>query len=211
MELSSVQEHAQDDKVPPSPFPPSVFTNRFIIQRLFLMEKTWSSLVDSSNTMMFERQRSTLAQFGVNNSMQYNWNFDRAEMIFSSQGEPIVRTDLQVVGSISALTRKGLWNWADKSISKFAGRRRGWLWGWANKSVPIVATWRLAEVRRYGEEQGFSELTEPEWPADKVNGQDLMIVSGAILGTSSFFYAHTGGLDLFLLLDNFRIIKQSNR
>ena len=134
---------------------------------------------------MAERQPATFARFGLDYSMQFGWNLERAEMVFSNGGLPIVRANLQAVGSI-------------------AGRERSWRWGWANQSIPTVATRRLAEVRRYGQEQGFSKLTEPEWVPEGDDGHDLMIVSASILGAPAFFHDHTGGVALYFVLDGFQ-------
>src|SRR4051794_12356012 len=117
------------------------------------MDERWAFLVAGARAMMAERQPATFAQFGVDYSTQFEWNTERAEMVFSSKGVPIVRADLQFVGSI-------------------AGRERTWLWGWANASIPTAATRRLAEVRRYGQEQGFPKLTEPEWVPEGDDGHD---------------------------------------
>jgi hypothetical protein len=134
--------------------------------------------------MMAERQPATYAEFGLDYSMQYHWDTERAEMVFSSKGAPVARAALQFVGSI-------------------AGRPRTWLWGWANDSIPPAATARLAEVRRYGEEQGFDRLTRPEWGPQGDDGHDVMIVAAGILGASAFFHDHAGGAALYFVLDGF--------
>jgi hypothetical protein len=67
--------------------------------------------------------------------------------------------------------------------------------------VPVAATHRLAEVRRYGEEQGFAKLTQPEWVPEGDDGHDVMIVSASILEAPAFFHDHVGGVALFFILD----------
>jgi hypothetical protein len=134
---------------------------------------------------MVERQPATYAEFGLDHTMQYHWDTERAEMVFSSKGVPVARAALQFVGSL-------------------AGRPPTWLWGWANDSIPAAATVRLAEVRRYGEEQGFDKLTRPEWVPEDDDGHDVMIVSACILGAPAFFHDHAGGAALYFVLDGFK-------
>src|SRR4051812_34308617 len=97
-------------------------------------DEKWASLVSLAYTMMQDVQERTLAELGIDYSGKYEWDIDRAGIVFYRKNKPIVRADLQFVGSIS---RKG----------------GGWLWGWANKNVPSQATDRMWEVRQYGEEQ----------------------------------------------------------
>jgi hypothetical protein len=137
--------------------------------------------------LMGERQPATYAQFGLDYSMQYKWDLDRAEIIFSTKGAPIVRANLQYLGSIS-------------------GPGGTWLWGWANESIPIGATNQLGAIRRYGEEQGFPKLTEPEWTPEADDGHEVMMVSACILGAPAFFHDHYQNLALFFVLDDFERI-----
>lgn len=151
------------------------------------MDDRWASLVAGARGMMSERQPATYAQFGLDFSMQYEWNLDRAEIVFKSKGRPIVRAALQFLGSIT-------------------GRGGTWLWGWANDSIPAAATKRLAEIRRYGEDQGFPKLTEAEWTPEGVEGHDVMFVSACILGAPAFFHDHYQNLALFFVLEGFERI-----
>ncbi|MDR3637845.1 MAG: hypothetical protein P4L84_28830 [Isosphaeraceae bacterium] len=148
------------------------------------MDGRWASLVAGARAMMAERQSATYAEFGLDYSMQYRWDTERAEIVFSKAGTPVARADLQFVGSI-------------------AGREPTWLWGWANDAIPAVATGRLSEVRQYGEEQGFDKLTRPEWVPEGDDGHDMMIVSAYILGAPAFFHDHAGGTALYFVLEGF--------
>ena len=108
------------------------------------MSAAWDSLVADARAQMGIRQPATYAEFGLDFSMQYQWNLDRAEVEFSRQGQPLVRASLHYLGSI---TNPG----------------GTWLWSWANDSIPVAATGRLEEIRDYGERHGYPKLTEPEW------------------------------------------------
>jgi Family of unknown function (DUF6882) len=151
----------------------------------FWVDERWASLVAAARAMMAERQPATYAEFGLDYTMQFQWDTEQAEVVFSSRGVSVARADLQFVGSI-------------------AGREPTWLWGWANDSIPGAATARLAEVRRYGEEQGFDKLTRPAWAPEGDDGHDLMIVSACILGAPAFFHDHAGGAVLYFVLDRFK-------
>jgi hypothetical protein len=154
------------------------------------MDERWVSLVAVARAMMAQRQPATYAQFGLDYSMQFKWDTERAEIMFSSKGRPVVRADLQFIGSI-------------------AGQERTWLWGWANDSIPRAATFRLAAIRDYGREQGFPKLTEPEWTPEGDDGHDVMIVSACILGSPAFFHDHVGGAALFFVLDGFQHLERA--
>jgi membrane protease YdiL (CAAX protease family) len=147
-------------------------------------ESRWASVVAGAHVMMEQVQKETYAKWGLDFGIQYEWNIDNAEMIFSRNGKAFVRTDLIYVGSISRQTNT-------------------FLWGWANESIPANATARLHEVRSYGEEQGFAKLTTAEWQPAGNDGHDVMLVSASVLGTPAFFHGHAGELSLFFLLDNF--------
>ncbi len=151
------------------------------------MDERWAVLVAGARAMLAERQPATYARFGLDYSMQYEWSTDSAEIVFSSEGVPVVRAGLQFVGSIS--------------------RREGtWLWGWANASIPEAASRRLSAVREYGREHDFPKLTEPEWVPEGDDGHDVMLVSASILDAPAFFHDHVGGLALFFVLDGFERI-----
>jgi hypothetical protein len=151
-------------------------------------DEKWASLVPMAYTMMQDVQGRTLEEFGIDYKTRYEWDIDRAEIVFYRKQVPIVQADLQVVGSIS--------------------RKNGtWLWGWANKSVPSQATDKMSAVRQYGEAQGFRKLTLPKWrPEDGNDGHDVMYVAASILGASATFHDHVGDLALYFTLHNFRSI-----
>jgi hypothetical protein len=151
------------------------------------MDERWQLLVGGARAMMADRQQKTCADFGVDFTTQYEWNVDRAELVFSRNGEPIVRANLQFLGSI-------------------AGPTGTWLWGWANESIPMAATNRLMPIRQYGESQGFPKLTEREWTPSGDDGHDLMLVSASILESQAFFHDHYQNLALFFVLDGFERI-----
>ena len=154
------------------------------------MDARWEILVSGARAMMADRQSATLAKFGVNFSMQFEWNTERAEMVFSSMEIPIVRANLQFVGSI-------------------AGKERTWLWGWANKSVPTAATHRLSEVHKYGQDQGFQKLTQTEYVSEGDEGYDLMFVSASVLESQAVFCDSVGNMELFFVLDGFQYLGDS--
>ena len=153
------------------------------------MDERWALLVGGARTMMDERQQATYEQFGLDDSMQYEWSLDCAEFVFSSRGTPIVRADLQYVGTIDSNGR--------------------WLWGWADKTIPAIATKRLAEIRTYGEEQRFPKLTDAEWQTDGDDGHNVMIVSACILGAPAVFHYDYENAALFFALDGFESISSA--
>jgi hypothetical protein len=151
-------------------------------------DEKWAALVPMAYAMMQDVQARTLEKYGIDDTTRYEWDIDRAEIVFYRKKVPIVQADLQVVGSIS--------------------RRKGtWLWGWANKTVPSQATDKMSAVRQYGEAQGFPKLTLPEWRPEAENeGHDVMCVAASVLGASATFHDHVGELALYFTLHNFRLL-----
>jgi hypothetical protein len=149
-------------------------------------DEKWASLVSMAYTMMQDIQGQTWEQFGIDYECQFEWNIERAEIVFSRNKRPIARADLQVVGS----------------ISRSSGT---WLWGWANESIPSNAKDMMSAVREYGEEQRFPMLTQPEWyPENEHDSHDVMYVVASVLGASATFHDHAGDLALYFTLHNFR-------
>lgn len=156
------------------------------------MDERWESLVAGARAMMAQRQPATFQRFGLNYGIRYEWNLDRGEMVFSRKGMPVVTAKLHYLGT-------------------FSPSEGTWLWGWANETIPPAATTRLGEIRRYGEEQGFSKLTTPEWVPEGNDCHDVMIASAGILGAEAFFHDHYADLGLFFVLDGFRFVAETGR
>ncbi len=149
-------------------------------------DERWTSLFPMAYAMMEDIQAQTWKQFGIDYGAQYEWNIERAEIVFYRNKRPVARADLQFVGS----------------ISRSSGT---WLWSWANESIPAQAKDMMSAVRQYGEEQGFHKLALPEWHPEHVDdGHDIMYVAASILGATATFHDHAGDLALYFTLHNFR-------
>jgi hypothetical protein len=68
----------------------------------FWVDERWASLVAAARAMMAERQPATYAEFGLDYTMQFQWDTEQAEVVFSSRGVSVARADLQFVGSIAS-------------------------------------------------------------------------------------------------------------
>jgi hypothetical protein len=148
------------------------------------MDNDFAQLVEAAHAMMADRGLHTFSKHGIDFTTQYVWDLDRAEMTFIDRDRPVATAKLQLVGSI-------------------AGNVPTWLWGWANENVASVSTHRLAEVRRYGQEQRFERLTEPSWPYPDNDGHDMMVLSAAILSADSCFYYNKNNPEIYFILYNF--------
>jgi hypothetical protein len=148
------------------------------------MDDAWYELVAAARTEMVERQMVTFAEFGLNFSMQYEWNLERADIVFSRGGVPTVRANLLFLAS--AVNPDGTW-----------------LWGWANDTIPAVATTRPVEIRRYGEAEGFAKLTESEWQPRLADCSDVMAIAAYLLDAPAFFLDRTQNLAMYFVLDGF--------
>jgi len=148
------------------------------------MDNRWELLVIGARAQMAVRQPETYSKFKIDFSMQYEWNLDRAEIVFKSNGQTVVSARLQMLGSI-------------------CNPNGNWLWSWANESIPEGSKHRLVEVRKYGETNGFTKLTLGEWRANGDDGHDVMMVAAGILDAQAYFHDHYHNMALFFVLDSF--------
>jgi hypothetical protein len=94
---------------------------------------------------------------------RWNYDLDAGTLVFSEEGIPTVIASIQVVGTTSTTSKT-------------------WLWGWANESLPSSVVSRVCEVRRFGETEGLSRLTEEQLPDDEYLGWEMTAIAARIIG-----------------------------
>jgi hypothetical protein len=79
-----------------------------------------------------------------------------------------------------------------------------WLWGWANTAsgLPQPSLRAATRLRRYGEDHGISELTDPTLSLDQAGGHTLSMVAAGLLDAPGYYRCPYEGGALFVLLED---------
>jgi hypothetical protein len=126
-------------------------------------EEAWRKLLTSSFEYLQARQQSFGADFRIDEHPRWDWNQERAELVFSREGRPVVICDITFVGTLSRRTRT-------------------WLWSWANSSLLDAVKAPMLEVRDLGEQRNFERLAGALWPADEVDGWEMTAIAARYFG-----------------------------
>jgi hypothetical protein len=148
-------------------------------------QRDWAAWSREAVSLLQQRNDRWLARFGLSKGAPYRWDLDAARIIFQ-RGDDILTAHLRLVGSISAC-------------------QGTFLWGWANDSIPVVAREGLEVLRSFGQQNELNLLIEPEWPAHKADGLEMLAVASRVLDADGSWVDQSGDLTLFFLLDNFRV------
>jgi hypothetical protein len=80
------------------------------------------------------------SEFRLDDWPRYDYDVDAGTLIFSDDGGPKVRAEIQIVGTTSI-------------------KAGNWLWSWGNSHWPSDRVTDAALVRAFGQEHGICELT----------------------------------------------------
>jgi len=133
-----------------------------------MADSPFVELVTAAHNWLTARQDSLRDVYRLSHYERWDWDDDRGAVIFSSDGEPRVIAQAQLVGS----------------VSKKSGT---WLWSWANEHIDPRLCPDLGEVRQYGEHHGIWQLTTPKWEADEVDGWEMTSISAYILQSAGAY------------------------
>jgi hypothetical protein len=146
---------------------------------------TWRSFVETCSEELRDKQESLKREYGLTRHKRWDWDQDRAEIVFSNDGIPALIAAIQFVGSVS--TRTGTW-----------------LWSWANPTTVETVRSRMVSVYDFGEDQDFPHLVVPKWPAEEVDGWEMASVATHVLGASGVYRTPSESGFTFLLLSQVR-------
>ena len=107
-------------------------------------------------------------QFRIGSWERWDYDLQAGTLTFSQDGRPRVLAEVQVVGSTST-------------------KSNTWLWAWANESIPDFASASLGAVRKFGEQQEISQLTEAKLPDDEYLGWELTAITAQIIGATGAY------------------------
>lgn len=78
---------------------------------------------------------------------------------------------------------------------------RTWLWAWANDSLSSVMTESANAIRRYGEEHGLSEFTQPQLPTGgDASAESLALTASMLTDADAYYRGPYDGGAVFVLL-----------
>jgi hypothetical protein len=144
------------------------------------VDKGWAEFYSKATAYLTKQQDAAKREFDLKSWERYSLDPKAGILTFSTGGKPGVVAHVLIVGSI-----------ADKPGT--------WLWSWADSSVPESMREPIFQVRQFGEDHGFDELTNPGWPGDKRDGWDMTAAAALILSAKGAYRAPYEGGAVFLI------------
>ncbi|HKQ14288.1 MAG TPA: hypothetical protein VJT80_12710 [Steroidobacteraceae bacterium] len=131
-------------------------------------EKVWTRLVVDSTAAARKKQDLLEKDFQIGKHKRWDWDQERAQLVFSNDGVPALLCDIAFVGSVSTVSNT-------------------WLWSWANFSLTEAVRAPMGGVREFGEARDFPKLVVPKWPAEEVDGWEMASVAVEVLGARGIY------------------------
>jgi hypothetical protein len=128
----------------------------------------WQAYVAESCTLLEATQSRLRADFDIDRHPRWDWSQETAELVFSTEGAPVVVADIRFVGSVSTVSHT-------------------WLWSWANPHLHDKVCDRMSEVRELGEARDFPHLATAKWPATEEDGWHMAAIAARVLGARGVY------------------------
>jgi hypothetical protein len=106
-----------------------------------MTEAEFNEYVHASVHELIDLNERNRREFKIGDYKRWNYDLDKATLIFSNDGVPKVVAEIQAAGSI-------------------ANKSKSWLWSWDNESLPGHVTNSMLAVREFGEKHNLLKLTE---------------------------------------------------
>ena len=126
-------------------------------------ESAFVALVQESYADLEPKQKTFLAEYKADVHERWDWDQDRAKLIFSHNGAPQVEADIQFAGTLSTQSKT-------------------WMWAWANQSLSEQVKAASRTVKALGESTGFMALVAGRQDADEVDGWQLTTIMAQHVG-----------------------------
>jgi hypothetical protein len=149
---------------------------------------SWKFHLQAACRTMVPRNRQFRAQIDSLKTTSWEWKLSSAEIVFRKGERTVLAARLQVVGSLA---------------------RGRWLWAWANPSLPEIVFKAAREMVALGRDEGFTQLTTPEFACSEDDAQGLALVVAARSNASAMFSDQQGGKTVFVILHDVRAIQVS--
>ena len=147
-----------------------------------------SELIRSSRIYMKKQRAHCERHFKLGQYNRMDYEQETGKMIFSDVGViPRVVADFQIVGSLSS-------------------RSDTWLWAWDNPYLLENTVTAVREVRKFGEENCITKLTEPKWKAEEKDAWDMTAVAAYILKALEMYAFPSDEIMVFTILTSIKPI-----
>jgi hypothetical protein len=147
--------------------------------------EAWEDTIGACHEELRAKQDALEAQFKLGTHKRYDYDQEKATLVFSNDGVHAVVADVEFIGSVST-------------------KSNSWLWAWANlNTLPPVRT-RIVAVRDFGEDKCFPHLTAPRWTADEVDGWEMAGIAVQVLGAKGVYRVPGPNGCLFMAIMNMR-------
>jgi hypothetical protein len=148
-------------------------------------QASWEDTICTCHEALHVKQDALDAQYTLGRHKRWDYDQETASLVFSNDGVPAIVADVEFIGSIS--TQSNTWRWA-----------------WANfNNLPNVRS-RIAAVRDFGEQQGYSRLTVPQWAAEEVDGWEMAGIAVHVLGARGVYRVPSDNGFLFIAITDLR-------
>jgi hypothetical protein len=145
----------------------------------------WNAFLDDCRAALTRKQDALEKRFQLWRHKRWDWDQDRAEIVFSNDGVPAVVATIAFVGSLST-------------------RSNTWMWSWANESLAPAVVGEMARVRDDGEALDRPHLCVPTWPADEHDGWAMAAVAVHLLEADGAYRTPTDHGFLHMVLKDVR-------
>lgn len=130
--------------------------------------KSWNALLDRCRAELRAKQDRLKAQYLLGEHKRWDWDQERAEIVFSNDGVPAVIAQVEFVGTVARTSET-------------------WLWSWANPHLLQGVRGRMTEVRTFGEKHDYPHLIVPKWAAEEADGWDMAAIAAHVLGAQGVY------------------------
>lgn len=148
----------------------------------------WRSFVTVCVRELQDKQAALKHQFDFGSHERWDWDQERAELVFSNNGKPVLVAAIEFVGSVSSISAT-------------------WLWSWANFNLLPNVHRRIDAVRDFGEEKEFPHLVVPKWAAEQADGWEMAAVAARVLQAEGVYRTPGETGHTFMLLMDVRRVQ----
>jgi hypothetical protein len=148
--------------------------------------EAWQELLRKCHDELVAKQDVLTRDYQLSRHKRWDWDQERAEIVFSNDGVPAVLASVEFAGSVST-------------------KSNTWLWSWANANVLESVRSRIVAVRDLGEREEYPHLTVPKWNAEEADGWDMAAVAAHVLNAAGVYRTPGDTGFTFMLLSDVRL------
>ena len=149
------------------------------------VNKKYEDFRDEACKIFLERSKKANDEFKLGSWPRWDYKQETGELVFSEKGVPKVIAKVQAAGTWSKLSDT-------------------WMWAWQNRSLLSSVKKDVDKVRKFGIENNFAELTDPQWACDKEYAWTVAAVAGYLLNAKTAYRAPDENGALYLLVFDIR-------